>query len=147
MKPKTGFESGTSPTEVKISSSGARILTGEHLARIRTDIQARFASIRSHIPLERSRPKSTIPETAGPQYTEKQAAVFHSRGRALSVAALHSSSVVKSTNARRDSLSYDLGSLDVPQPTAEQLIQEAMAAHEPKPNGFGKNWESKWRTT
>jgi hypothetical protein len=126
MKSKTGFESGTSPTneEVKVSVSGAPIQTGRGLEETKRRILEAFEKIRCdgvHArPVPRPRSEAEV------IYTEKQAAVFRTRVRALSAAALTSSAVTKYNASRRDS--YDLGTIDGPQPTADQLIAAAMAS-------------------
>jgi hypothetical protein len=122
MKLKTGFESGTSPTkEVKVSVSGAPIQTGRGLEETKRRILEAFEKVR----YDGVHTKPTPRSQAEIVYTEKQAAVFHSRVRALSAAALTSSAITKYNASRRDT--YDLGTVDGPQPTAEQLIAAAMA--------------------
>jgi hypothetical protein len=125
MKMKTGYESGTSPMKdkVKVSISGAPIQTGRGLEETKRRILEAFEKIRCDGVHATPAPRSE----AEVVYTEKQAAVFHSRVRALSVAALTSSAISK-YNGCRDSRSYDLGTVDGPQPTADQLIAAAMAS-------------------
>lgn len=125
MKSKTGYESGTSPTnEVRVSISGAPIQTGRGLDETKRQMLEAFEKIRCDGVRAKPAPRSE----AEIVYTEKQAAVFHSRVRALSAAALTSSAISKYNTNCRNSHSYDLGTVDGTQPTADQLIAAAMAS-------------------
>jgi hypothetical protein len=111
MKPKTGFESGTSPT---VSKNGAPILTGRGLEETKRRIMAAFQQIRQHLPAQ------PLPPPQEPQvvavYTEEQEVRFHARVKKL--LALSSSHI---TTSRR--VVYEIVA---PTKSAEELIAEAM---------------------
>lgn len=114
MKPKTGFESGSSPT---ISDNGAPVLTGRGLQDVRESIRRAFEQVHggqpAPAPLRRSEEKQ-------PQvYTETHRERFHERVKALSLRALSAAPISKSSRN---------GVFDVAVPTesAEQLIREAL---------------------
>ena len=70
MEPKTGFESGSSPT---ISENGAPVLTGRGLQDARERIRSAFEQVHGGQP-------TTLPEERQPQiYTETQRERFHER--------------------------------------------------------------------
>jgi hypothetical protein len=112
MKPKTGFESGSSPT---ISENGAPVLTGRGLQEVRERIRRAFEQVHGGqlAPLRRSEEKQ-------PQvYTETQRERFHQRVKALSLRALTSSHISKSSRS-------GVFEVAVPTESAEQLIREAL---------------------
>jgi hypothetical protein len=122
MKPKTGFESGSSPTiaGVGFSQHGALIQTGRGLEETKRRIMKAFEDVRCPI----SKPMQPTACQGGPQvetiYTEHHRAQFHSRVQTLTSVALFSSQIAK-TEARRNS-----SEVVVPVESAEQLIAEAL---------------------
>ncbi len=119
MKPKTGFESGSSPTAtatVRVSESGAPIQTGRGLEETKRRIEEAFDKIRQH-PVQHSEP------TPQPQVelasTEQHMTRFHERAKRLSLAALESSHIVKATRSH-------VFEIVVPTESAEELIREAL---------------------
>ena len=119
MKPKTGFESGSSPTAtatVSVSESGAPIQTGRGLEETKRRIMDAFEKIRQH-PVQHSE------LTPQPQvelvYTEHHRAKFHERAKRLSLAAIESSRIMKATHS-------PVFEIAVPTESAEELIREAM---------------------
>ena len=123
MKPKTGFESGTSPTAtatVRVSENGAPIQTGHGLEETKRRITDAFEKIRQHPaqhPVQHSEP------TPQPQVelasTEQHMTRFHERAKRLSLAALESSHIVKATRSH-------VFEIVVPTESAEELIREAL---------------------
>ena len=117
MKPKTGFESGSSPTAtVRVSENGAPIQTGHGLEETKRRITDAFEKIRQH-PVQHSEPSSQ------PQvelvYTEQHKTRFHERAKRLSLAALSSSHIMKATRS-------PVFEIAVPTESAEELIREAL---------------------
>ena len=131
MKPKTGFESGSSPTAtatVRVSENGAPIQTGRGLEETKRRIMQAFEKIRQH-------PAHPAPHPAGqeeepplaqqtpplqPQmYTEQHKTRFHERAKRLSLAALSSSHIMKATRS-------NVFEIAVPTESAEELIREAL---------------------
>ncbi len=112
MKPKTGFESGSSPTgtaTVRVSESGAPIQTGHGLEETKRRIMDAFEKIRQHLP-------------ASPQpqaYTEEHEVRFRARAKKLTLAALTSSHMMKAARS-------NVFEITVPTESAEQLIAEAV---------------------
>jgi len=95
LKPKTGFESGSSPTAtatVRVSENGAPIQTGHGLEETKRRITDAFEKIRQHPaqhPVQHSEPTPL-------QYTRDQEARFHQKAKRLSLAALESSHIMTS---------------------------------------------------
>ncbi len=119
MKPKTGFESGSSPTAtatVRVSENGAPIQTGHGLEETKRRITDAFEKIRQH-PVQHSEPSSQ------PQvelvYTEQHKTRFHERAKRLSLAALSSSHIMKATRS-------PVFEIAVPTESAEEIIREAL---------------------
>lgn len=119
MKPKTGFESGSSPTATataRVSENGALIQTGRGVEDTKRRIMEAFERIRQH-PVQHSEP------TPQPQielvYTEQQRTRFHERAKRLSLAALSSSHIMKATRSH-------VFEIAVPTESAEELIREAL---------------------
>ncbi len=119
MKPKTGFESGSSPTAtatVRVSESGAPIHTGHGLEETKRRIVAAFEKIRQHS-LQHSEP------TPQPKielvYTEQHKTRFHERAKRLSLAALSSPHIMKATRSH-------VFEIAVPTESVEELIREAL---------------------
>ena len=111
MKPKTGFESGSSPT---ISENGAPVLTGRGLQDVRERIGRAFERVHGGQPTPLRR------EERQPQvYTETHAERFHERVKALSLRALRSAHISKSSR-------NGVFEVAVPTESAEQLIREAL---------------------
>jgi hypothetical protein len=123
MKPKTGIESGTSPTG-KVGPSGARIMTGEHLTRIREDIQRRFAVIHETPTTAEPRIEAACVTNnpAAEVYSEKHEVIFAAKADALAKSAAVSCRIY--SPRRRGS--YYVGSLDAPRSTAEELYKAAL---------------------
>ena len=119
MKPKTGFESGSSPTAsaaVRVSENGAPIQTGRGLEETKHLIMEAFERSRHHLPALPQPPQESV-ETV---YAEHHEAHFHSRAKTLTLVALGSSHIVK-TEARGN-----VSEIVVPMESAEQLIAEAL---------------------
>ena len=117
MKPKTGFESGSSPTAtatVRVSENGAPIQTGHGLEETKRRITDAFEKIRQH-PVQHSEPTPL-------QYTRDREARFHQKAKRLSLAALETSHI--STRPRR--VNRVCWEITVPSQTAEELIREAL---------------------
>ena len=117
MKPKTGFESGSSPTAtatVRVSENGAPIQTGHGLEEAKRRIVEAFEKIRQH-PAGQQIPSQTH-EIA---YTEQHKTRFHERAKRLSLAALSSSHIMKATRSH-------VFEIAVPTESAEELIREAL---------------------
>jgi hypothetical protein len=111
MKPKTGFEGGSSPT---ISNGGAPVITGRGLEDVRERIRRAFEQVQGGQPAPLPR------EERQPQvYTETQRERFHERVKALSLRALRSSHISKSSR-------NGVFEVAVPVESAEQLIKEAL---------------------
>lgn len=124
MKPKTGFESGTSPT---FSSNGAPIRTGRGLEATKQRIVAAFEKAREHQPPDQPLPSpaaSSQQPVAPPApqpirvYTEKCAAQFHERAERLTKTALTSSYIFKTMRS-------NVHEIAVPTESMEELIKEA----------------------
>lgn len=123
MKPKTGFESGTSPTAaatVRVSESGALIQTGRGLEETKRRITEAFEAVRKNIPAPAQQPQQapTSPQVE-PTYMEQQETRFHQRAKRLSLAALETSHIMKITRG-------SVFEITVPTESAEELIREAM---------------------
>ncbi len=114
MKPKTGFESGSSPT---VSENGAPVLTGRGLQDVRERILRAFEQVHGGQPAPLCRSEEKQPQV----YTEIQRERFHQGAKALSLRALNSHSVHISKPSRN-------GVFEIVPPTEspEQLIREAM---------------------
>jgi len=106
VKPKTGFESGSSPT---ISESGAPVLTGRGLQTVRDRILRAFEQVHGGQP---------APEKQPQVYTETHAERFHQRAKELSMRALSSPHISKPCNG--------VFEVTVPTESAEELIREAL---------------------
>ena len=124
MKPKTGFESGSSPTataKVRVSENGAPIQTGHGLEETKRRIMEAFEKIRQHL-VQHSEP------TPQPQvelvYTEQHRTRFHERAKRLTLGALSSSSVMKTKTTR--------GYVEIAAPTEtlEELYKAALGRDE-----------------
>ena len=114
MKPKTGYESGTSPT-VKVSENGALIQTGRGLEDTKRRIMEAFERIRQHPLTQPLRP----PQQPQVVYTEQHEAHFHARAKKLTLVALSSARIGKT-------LRGDAVEIVVPTKSADELIAEAM---------------------
>jgi len=132
LKPKTGFESGSSPTgtaTVRVSESGAPIQTGHGLEETKRRIMDAFEAIRKHPVRPAQHPAGQEPppvqETPPPQpqvelvYTEQHKTRFHERAKRLSLAVLESSCLMKATRS-------PVFEIAVPTESAEELIREAL---------------------
>jgi len=122
MKPKTGFESGSSPTAtatVRVSESGAPIQTGRGLEETKRRIMDAFDKIRQH-PVQHS--ELTSQPRLELVYTEQHKTRFHERAKRLSIAALEASHI--SARARRAGVVC--WEITVPSQSAEELIREAL---------------------
>src|SRR6266478_2232935 len=119
MKPKTGFESGSSPTAtatVKVSGNGALIQTGRGLEETKRRIMEAFDKIRqNHADLSRAQTPPQTPLV----YTEQHKTRFHERAKRLSLAALETSQFAKATRSH-------VWTIEVPSQSAEELIREAL---------------------
>jgi len=124
LKPKTGFESGSSPTataKVRVSENGAPIQTGHGLEETKRRIMEAFEKIRQHL-VQHSEP------TPQPQvelvYTEQHRTRFHERAKRLTLGALSSSSVMKTKTTR--------GYVEIAAPTEtlEELYKAALGRDE-----------------
>jgi hypothetical protein len=111
MKPKTGFESGSSPT---ISENGAPVLTGRGLQDGRERIRRAFEQVHGGQP-------APLPwgEKQPQVYTETHAERFRERVKALSLRALSSPHISKSSR-------NGVFEISVPTKSAEELIREAL---------------------
>jgi hypothetical protein len=124
LKPKTGFESGSSPTAtatVRVSENGAPIQTGHGLEETKRRIEEAFEAIRKNIPAPAQQPQQTpTPPQVEFTYKEQHKTRFHERAKRLSLAALSSSSIMKTKTTR--------GYVEIAAPTesAEELIREAL---------------------
>ena len=121
MKPKTGFESGSSPTAtatVRVSENGAPIQTGRGVEETNRRITGAFEKIRQH-PVQHSAQTQTPPQTQECVYTKQHKTRFHERAKRLSLAALSSCHITKATR----SPVFEIG---VPTESAEELIREAL---------------------
>jgi hypothetical protein len=118
LKPKTGFESGSSPTTatVRVSENGALIQTGRGLAETKRRIMEAFERSRRHLPAPPQPPQESV-ETV---YAEHHEAHFHARATKLTLVALGSSHITK-TKARGNG-----SEIVVPLESAEELIAEAL---------------------
>jgi hypothetical protein len=126
LKPKTGFESGSSPTAtatVRVSENGAPIQTGHGLKETKRRIMDAFEKIRQYPaqhPVQHSEP------TPQPQvelvYTEHHKTRFHERAKRLSLAALETSHI-STSDKRANVVCWEIS---VPSETAEELIREAL---------------------
>src|SRR5216684_6483955 len=120
MKPKTGFESGSSPTAtatVRVSENGAPIQTGHGLEETKRRIMDAFEKIRQH-------PAKQLVQHSEPtplQYTRDQEARFHQKAKRLSLAALETSHISK--RPRRDVVCWEI---TIPSETASDLIAQAL---------------------
>ena len=119
MKPKTGFESGSSPTAtatVRVSENGVPIQTGRGLEETKRRITEAFDKIRQH-------PAQQEPSLVSPpqveSYTEQHKTRFHERAKRLALAALESSCIMKATRS-------PVFEIEVPTESAEELIREAL---------------------
>ncbi len=116
MKPKTGFESGSSPTAtatVRVSESGAPIQTGRGVEETKRRIMEAFERIRQH-------PAHPAQHPAGQKEEPPLAQTrFHERAKRLSLAALSSSHIMKATRSH-------VFEITVPTESAEELIREAL---------------------
>jgi hypothetical protein len=121
MKPKTGFESGSSPTVagVGVSQNGAPIQTGRGLEETKRRIMKAFEQIRNPLPTA-TWPSVRQQLQVEVVYTAHHQAQFHSRAQTLASVALLSSQIVK-TQAPGNS-----SEIVVPVERAEQLIAEAL---------------------
>ena len=120
MKPKTGFESGSSPTAtttVKVSENGAPIQTGRGLEETKRRITEAFDKIRQH-PAQHQEP-SLVPPPQVESYTEQHKTRFHERAKRLSLAALSSYHIMKATRSH-------VFEIAVPTESAEELIREVL---------------------
>jgi hypothetical protein len=124
LKPKTGFESGSSP---QYSPTGAPIGTGRGLEATKLRIVAAFEKARQDPPPQQPASRQTVKtETATstpPQqpirvYTEDCAAKFHERAKRLAATALTSAHIFKTSRT-------NVHEIVVPTESAEQLIREA----------------------
>jgi hypothetical protein len=115
LKPKTGFESGSSPT---ISENGAFVLTGRGLEDVRERIRRAFEQVHGGQP-------ATLPrEERQPQvYTETHAERFHERVKALSLRALSSAHISKPSR-------NGVFEVSVPTESLEELIRAALGGNE-----------------
>ncbi len=118
MKPKTGFESGSSPT---VSENGAPVLTGRGLRDVGERIRRAFEQVHGGQP-------TTLPplrqiEEKQPHYTETHAERFHQRAKALSLRALSSPHISKPSR-------NGVFEVSVPTESAEQLISDALRRYE-----------------
>src|SRR6266478_6503920 len=119
MKPKTGFESGSSPTAtatVRVSENGAPIQTGHGLEETKRRIMEAFDKIRQH-PVQHSEP--TPPTQVELVYTEQHKTRFHERAKRLTLGALSSSHIMKATRSH-------VFEIAVPTESVEELIREAL---------------------
>jgi hypothetical protein len=119
MKPKTGFESGSSPTAtVRLAPSGAPIETGRGLDDVRRHIEAAFEVIHLNQPAPAN---VEIVEKVEKQqiYTEEHAEKFSQRVKKLTLHALTSSHIMTGRNK-------GVWEIEVPNQTADELIKEAM---------------------
>jgi hypothetical protein len=121
MKPKTGFESGSSPT---ISESGAPIHTGRGLADVKRRIVEAFERIRTPETLATT-PAATPTEvevvgTTTFEYTEHHEHAFHTRTKYLSHVAMKT---IQSHRLRHVSRCF---SVSVPSESADVLIEQAI---------------------
>ena len=114
MKPKTGFESGSSPT---VSQNGA----GRGLEETRRKIVEAFEKARQH--LQATQPPTPQPPTLQ-VYTEQNEVRFRTRAEKLASVAL-SSSPIRETRG-------GVIEIVVPRGSAEELIAEAMRGFECK---------------
>jgi hypothetical protein len=128
MKPKTGFESGSSPTAtatVKVSENGAPIQTGHGLEETKRRIMEAFEKIRQHPaqwePSRVQHPAKQQTPPAQEAYTEQHKTTFHERAKRLSMAALEASHI--SARPRRAVVCWEI---TVPSQSAEELIREAL---------------------
>ena len=119
MKPKTGFESGSSPTAaVRLAPSGAPIETGRGLDDVRRRIEAAFKVIHLNQPAPAN--VAVVEKIKKPQiYTEQQAEVFQQRAKKLALHALTSSHIATKRNK-------GVWEIEVPTQTADELIEEAL---------------------
>ena len=120
MKPKTGFESGSSPTAtttVRVSENGAPIQTGRGVEETKRRITEAFERSRHHLPVPSQPPQGSQVEAV---YAEHHEAHFHARAKTLTLVALSSSHIIK-TEARGNA-----SEIVVPIESAEQLIAEAL---------------------
>ena len=117
MKPKTGFESGSSPTAtVRLAPSGAPIETGRGLDDVRRRIEAAFELIHLNQPAPVN---VAVEKIKKPQvYTEQHADKFHQRAKKLALHALTSSHIMTGRKG--------VWEIEVPNQTADELIKEAM---------------------
>jgi hypothetical protein len=122
MEPKTGFESGTSPT---ISENGAPIHTGRGLEDAKRRIVEAFERVRNNS----ATPSPVTPVTpATPQaYTEHQEHRFQKHVETLTQVAL----ISVHTSARR----CHVHEIVVPQETAEELFTQLLNRPGRNPGG------------
>jgi hypothetical protein len=130
LKPKTGFESGSSPTAtatVRVSESGALIQTGRGLEETKRRIMEAFEEARKkHTTSEEQHPAQHVePPTPPPQieYTEQHKTHFHERAKRLSLAALSSSHNMNATRSH-------VFEIAVPTETPEELYKAALGGDE-----------------
>ena len=119
MKPKTGFESGSSPTAtVRVAPSGAPIETGRGLDDVRRRIEAAFEVI--HLGQPTLANVEIVEKVEKPQvYTETHAERFHQRAKHLALQALTASHTTTTRNK-------GVWEIEVPTQMADELIKEAL---------------------
>jgi len=121
VKSKNAFEaSGNSPTAtatVRVSENGAPIQTGRGLEETKRRIKEAFDKIRQH-PVQHSELTSQLQVEL--VYTEQHKTRFHERAKRLSLAALSSSSIMKTKTTR--------GYVEIAAPTEtpEELYKAAL---------------------
>lgn len=99
MKPKTGFESGSSPTATaRVAESGALLQTGRGLEEAKRRIMEAFEKIRqpaaSQPMLAPTQVPNQPPVQAPVEYTEQHKTRFHERAKRLSLAALETPGII-----------------------------------------------------
>jgi hypothetical protein len=119
MKPKTGFESGTSPT---FSPSGAPLQTGRGLEATKQRLKEAFERVRQQPPDQPVPGRSTSSQQPLPPpprvYTEKCATQFQERAERLTKTALTSAYIFKTSRT-------NIHEIAVPTENADELIRQA----------------------
>ena len=128
MKPKTGFESGSSPTATpRVAESGALLQTGRGLEEAKRRIMEAFEKIRQPAASQPMQAPSQVPNQAPVQapveYTEQHKTRFHERAKRLSLAALETPRIVAHDKS-------GIWNIEVPSKTTEELIAEALRRDE-----------------
>lgn len=128
MKPKTGFESGSSPTATaRVAESGALLQTGRGLEEAKRRIMEAFEKIRQPAASQPMQAPTQVPNQAPVQapveYTEEHKTRFHERAKRLSLAALETPRIVAHDKS-------GIWNIEVPSKTAEELIAEALRRDE-----------------